>query len=286
MARGSILRDSEREYLWSEGCYLDERGTKLTQTGVDRKCNVSEKHARSRVNNEVTADLREIIKQFRKDLAAITRYNTSRREGGWYEYESSVLPKSKRELKQLRDQIGRLIERAERDLLPERDRELREGIAELWADLPVYKEINEGDIQTEAEVLEQDRNEDGTLEVVGPPEFIEEQQEYQQREKALIGVLENQDLVEILEYLKANGETTLPKEWRSPAGRFLVNQYALVEKDDTWQNNVKYQLTDRGKAVWRVWNHLKNLPVVDEISAGKGKRETVHHLLNLHFGLG
>lgn len=291
MARGSILRESEREYLWSEDCYVDPEKVGSTRR-AERKFEGSERHARSRIKNEVTANFREVIRQFRKDLHAVETYNNSRVEGGYYEFEQHTLRASRDELVKLRERLDRLIERADRGVFDEEAADLWDCLSTLWADLPLYKKVKEGDIEVRADVIEQERTESG-LEVVGPPEYLDQKSEVEDRKGALIAVLRKSALVDILEYLAEHGSTTLPKQpdgeesWRGLATRYFVNELGLATKDDTWSNRVEYELTDRGEAVHRAWAELKQSDTVtdftEQVGTPQERREGVHYLLRRHF---
>jgi hypothetical protein len=185
-----------------------------------------------------------------------------------------MLPYAKTEIEQLRDVCNRLIKRAETQ--PQQWQDTRSEIG------TVFDILSEG-----LPKVAQDREKGQDVPNEGE-ELADEEEELSRRRAALIGVLRKPGLIDVLEYLDDRGKTDLPKKkvggeyLKAIATRYLVNDLALAEKDDTWPNHVEYELTQRGEVVTAAWKHLRDAPSVEKESeaADTTKREAAHHLFS------
>jgi hypothetical protein len=133
-----------------------------------------------------------------------------------------------------------------------------------------------------------------------PPEMPVDAEEAQQRRDVLPWVLERSYRTDILGCLCGEGGgTDLPdnrvdggKKWTWYASRYMTEgdseqKRGLVKKVYETSSHKEYSLTDRGRAVYKTWMRLRELPEVDQlVGEQKGVRDegdAVLYLLKEHY---
>jgi len=255
MTRGRILTDREREYLKDRRVWPNRR---MRSAGWERA--PPDRDVKHRIHHKAGRQLRDIVRKFRLDLHAIDEYYKSERPGDWYGYSSVTLPHTKDELEELRGLIDKLIQRAESETRQEEKTEIREALEELAVGLPHVQAVasNEFEAMDEADIQWEDND------IVGPPEFLEEDEEFRARQKALMAVLSDEGLFEIFTWVcehggDVNAESNIKEReksnsaetWKQALGRYLISKHGLVAKQ-RWE----YELTERGECVQRAMKGL------------------------------
>jgi len=242
--------------------------------------------ARWRIDNEVGKNLYKIIRHLNRDLRAVESFY---RFGGgeWGKYTDIYLPLARDDLEDLRDTIDEMIEYADRELKDETKEHLREHLRVLATDLDLIQRHINGDIEdTELEW-------DG-YEIVGPPEFVEQEDELKERQRAVVMLLSRDGMMDIFRWVAENerdrntdskldgrkrGNTQ--ETWKTAIGRYLISEYSLVEKSG-WG----YELTERGEIVHDCLTELSKSEMVEEKrKSGETWVEAAHRLLSLKFGV-
>jgi len=286
MTRRGVLQESEREYLNWRGWRVGRNLHGYTEKTEREPPEIDVNKARWRIDNEVGGNLHEIIRHLNRDLRAI---ETFYRFGGgeWGEYADVYLPTARDELEALRDTVDEMIEYADRELEDETKERLREHLHILATDLDLVQKHVDGELG-DAE-LEWDG-----FEIVGPPEFVEQEDELKERQKAVVMLLSRDGMMDIFRWVAENerdrntdskleGKTrgNTQGTWKQAIGRYLKRDYSLVEESG-WG----YELTERGRVVYDCLMELKKSEVVEEErKSGETWVEGTHRLLSLKFGV-
>lgn len=273
MSRGRILTDGERDYLKDRRVWPNRR-----LRGADWERSPPNRDVKHRIHHKGGRNLRRIVRDFRLDLHALEEYYKSERPEDWDEYSTITLPQAQEELEELRDLLDQLIQRADSDPQEYEKAEIRDALGELTTGLPHVQRAISNDFEAAKEAgVQWEGNE-----IVGPPEYLEEDEVFKERQKALMAVLSDEGLYEIFSWIcdhrrdvhaeslidgrtKSNSDET----WKQAIGRYLVSKHELVAKR-RWE----YDLTDRGECVNRAIKSLvESEAVAERVSSGQDEKE-------------
>ncbi|WP_353634662.1 hypothetical protein ABSL23_03065 [Halobacterium sp. NMX12-1] len=259
-----FLRPKERAYLYEQDHYL---GT-VDGEGPEQPANT-----KSRIKNEVVANLDDVISDFRRDLLAVSNFQRAATLHDQFVYENTTLSFSKSELESLKRQIEGMIEQAE-DHPVSAEREELGGVLELMYGTVDLEDPAESDNPPDAEELE---------------ELYSRRQELSQH---LYTVLSKEGLPEILAHIGNHGKCELSGRringegewWAQVASRELVPE--LATKDEETVGAAQYELTDDGEAVLECWEGLqetKTIQIQSDLRPDESTRKIVLQTLAEHF---
>lgn len=229
---------------------------KGTYPSIENPPKEERKHGRDEASadrgiRELTDEFDAIFGQLRSDLLTLLRYNDLD------EFQGTLSePSTYRQLKALRDLLDNWVEYAEDE---NTDRlELQEGLSKLHEEINLcqYEEI--------------------------------ENEEVEKRKEGLVAVLRKKGLVDLIERLYAEDlrEPGLNGKEKKLFTRWLENKLSLAQtKGDRWDK--EYKLTDRGKAVYEAWEHLKETKAVKKRNKSwRERHQIVYKLLDSEFNAG
>ncbi|MFB1063317.1 hypothetical protein [Natrinema sp. H-ect4] len=163
-------------------------------------------------------------------------------EGGKYYLDDVIHPANEDEIRKLHTLLGNWLERAERDFVEQEDEILAVHLYPLWQDLDIDGETHPvRHLFGERDDGEPDSERTPRAELIA-------------RREALICLLEDPQLREILMWVDEHPNRKIPKEKeqngkgkRWEASRWLRSEYGLVEETGGFDH--VYVLTRRGEAV-------------------------------------
>lgn len=262
--RFGFLRPKERAYLSEEGHFLGR---------VDEESPKRPEQTKTRIKNEVVANLDEVISDFRRDLLAVSNFQRAATLHEQFVFENTTLNFSKSELEALKKQIDGLIEQAE--------------------DHPFSAEREE--LQDALESLHGMTNLENLAESDDPPTPEELEEEYHRRKEMnrhLNTVLSKEGLPKILSEIGNSGKCELSGRringegewWAQVASRELVPELATKDEDTVGPD--QYELTDKGEAVLECWEELqqtKTIQIKSDLRPEQSMRGLVLETLSEHF---
>lgn len=272
MERGSLLQESEREYLDAYHCYPGRRlhgGTDRENIPVQGEKqydpDIDEAKAKYRIKNEVGKQFHDNIQRFNHDLRAFENFYTNLSPDGRYKFHEFILPTAVDELKRLRDHVDQLIERAESDRYGELRGSVSTALTPLLADLEEYRAYAEtGPTEFDNVVFE-----DG--DIIEPHQLAAEKKEHDRRCEILAELLADDGLLEIFEWIAEHEGENVPNRtkqdsgytWTQAIGKHLRAETesgnGLVEKT-AWG----FELTTRGTQVYEGYCQLASSEPVQQ----------------------
>lgn len=255
-----FLHPGERAYLIEKGFYPAPNYPKETESGGRR--------AKSRIQNEITPSVQQLILQFNYDLVAVHLLQRSDEEI-WRKWETRILPAIKDDLESLRNDLDQMIDIAERDDFAIERNEIKGALAHLHdgehhPSLKSPQELTREELEAKLE----------TLKI---------------REEGLGTLLQGEERSEILGYIYENEPCSLDGKrigesgeyWTTVASREL--RPTLVEKENVSNTKSIYRITEHGEAVLNCWQALTEISVLTMNGKSEvSKRQIIRDTLKLH----
>lgn len=238
------------------------------------------RRVKSLLKNEsaTAAALGDRLAEFRSDLELTKRFWRDRmaEDGGRYYWEDIVLPANEAEIRKLRDLLHEWLTQAEVDFTEHEDNLLENHLYPIWQDLELNSESSAPPV----------RHFFGRSDGSDPDTGMTPHAELIARRDAILHLLEEPDLYEILRWIDRHPDKKIPKkieyknnDWKWAASRWLRNTHGLLEQ---WGgHNHVYEFTRRGEAVRDTLNELSTseAPAVANLNE-KDTLRTWSRLLN------
>jgi hypothetical protein len=219
-----------------------------------------------RIKNEVCKNLDDIIRQFRRDLLAVSDYRRQSEIRDQIKWETT-LEFSKTELEDLRRLIDGLIQQAESHPVSSEREEIK-SVFDSFFNLNEIQNLDEEELEKEFKARK-DLNEN------------------------LAKVLSKEGLPEILSHIDERGKDSLPSKridgegewWAQVASRVLVEN-DLASKDEDVAGDAQYEITEKGRVVLECWEELQQtdtIQIKSDLQPESSMREIVLETLAAHF---
>lgn len=267
-----FLRPKERRLLFDKGIYPEA-------SDIDPPARPSQ--TRSELKSILDpSTFEKLIVDFAVDLGALTLWQLrdKNRERMMFEV---VIGNNIEQLKRARNILTLLIAIGEDQREFHQAVEFSQALDELWVgpdpiglfgnekSIDEIKEKPPGELTYRDFLQEPDLDEwEGSEWVVDGYSFQDMMVEREYRRACLRKVLEKPGCIDIIEYLSERGKTVLPEKkiqeggepWRRVASRELHD--SMVDREEISNRRTEFEINERGEAVLRAWDALKNTSVV------------------------